>query len=75
MSRYFSHEPHTAGSQRSKELAEEIKSTWSSYGLNVDMFEYEVLLHEAKNNTPDFIEVKDHAGKVTIRHEFAAEVC
>ena len=72
--RYFSHEPHLAGSRRSKKLADEIGTRWNNYGFHVDTLEYNVLLPRAKDDSPDYFELKDRSGNVTMRHEFAAVV-
>ena len=73
-SRYFSLKPHLAGSSRSKELADEIRTRWDNYGFRVDTLEYDVLLPRAKDNSPDYMEIKDQNGKVTMKHTFAAVV-
>ena len=71
-SRYFSHEPHQAGSRRSEELADEIKRRWNNYGFHVETWEYNVLLPRAKEDNPDYFEIKDQNGNITMRHTFAA---
>ena len=72
--RYFSHEPHQAGSRRSEELADEIKRRWDDYGFHVETWEYNVLLPKAKEDNPDYFEIKDQNGNVTMRHTFVAVV-
>lgn len=72
--RYFSRKPHQAGSRNSEELADEIKKRWNNYGFQVHTLEYNVLLPRAKDDKPDYMEIKDHAGKVILRHNFAAVV-
>lgn len=72
--RYFSLEPHLAGSNRSKRLADEISRRWNNYGFHVETFEYDVLLPQADDESPDYIEIKDHTGSVIMKHTFAAVV-
>jgi hypothetical protein len=72
--RYFSSEPHQAGSRRSEELADEIKRRWNDYGFHVETPEYNVLLPRAKEDNPDYFEIKDQNGNVTMRHKFVTVV-
>ncbi|XP_028408347.1 putative N-acetylated-alpha-linked acidic dipeptidase isoform X2 [Dendronephthya gigantea] len=70
--RYFSLEPHMAGSNRSKRLADEISRRWKNYGFHVDTIEYDVLLPQVDDDSPDYIEIKDRNGSVIMKHTFAA---
>ena len=72
--RYFSSEPHFAGTQRSKDLADEIKKRWKSYGFHVETLAYKVLLPRAKDGRPDFMEIRDQKGNIVLKHDFAAVV-
>ena len=56
--RYFSQEPHFAGSRRNNDLARHIAAKWKDYGFDqVELTRYDVLL-----NTPH----KDLKNKVEI---------
>ena len=72
--RFFSRQPHSAGSQRQKELANEINRTWQDYGFAVEMPEYDVLLSIPDENNPDYIKVVNATGKIMLRETFVTQV-
>ena len=60
--RFFSSEPHIAGSDRQKELAEELAKRWKEYGFDhVEMPEYKALL--------SFPETKLNSTRITIKYK------
>lgn len=56
--RYFTVEPHIAGSLRQYELAVHISNKWKEYGFDeVEMPEYRVLLSLPREDQPNNVEV------------------
>lgn len=56
--RYFTFEPHIAGSLRQHELAVHISNKWKEYGFDeVEMPEYRVLLSLPREDQPNNVEV------------------
>ena len=56
--RYFTFEPHIAGSLRQYELAVHIANKWKEYGFDeVEMPEYKVLLSLPREDKPNNVEV------------------
>ena len=70
--RYFSEEPHLAGSPRQKELADELAKRWKSYGFDhVEQPEYKVLLSFPNTQDPTKITIKYTNG--TKIHEISGD--
>ena len=70
--RFFSSKPHVAGSDRQKELAEELAKRWKEYGFDhVEMPEYKALLSFPDTKDPTRITIKYKNG--TIIHQVKGE--
>ena len=70
--RFFSKEPHIAGSTRQKELAVELAKRWKEYGFDrVEQPEYKALLSFPNTTHPTRITIKYKNG--TIIHQIKGE--
>ena len=65
--RFYSKKPHIAGSKQNHEYALDIKKTWESYGFEVEMPEYEVLLSYPREDKMNVVELRDGSGKGEFR--------
>ena len=59
--RYFSEEPHLAGSKRNNVLAQHIAKTWKDYGFDqVEMAKYDVLMTSPRKDRKSKVEIYCH---------------
>lgn len=76
--RYFSKEPHLAGSKRNNDLAHHIATKWREYGFDeVTMPKYDVLMSSPKNDRKSHVEIHRN-GRVIFKsqsHEKVITVC
>jgi len=67
--RYFSKEPHLAGSRRNYDLAQHIVKKWKEYGFDqVKMAKYDVLLTSPRKDMKSKVEIYCH-GQVVFRSQ------
>ena len=56
--RYFSKEPHLAGSKRNNDLAQDIAKKWKEYGFDqVEMARYDVLMTSPRKDMKSKVEI------------------
>lgn len=76
--RYFSKEPHLAGSKRNNDLAHHIATKWREYGFDeVTMPKYDVLMSSPKKDRKSHVEIHRN-GRVIFKsqsHEKVITVC
>ena len=59
--RYFSKEPHLAGSKRNNDLAHDIVKKWKEYGFDqVEMAKYDVLMTSPRKDMKSKVEIYSH---------------
>ena len=74
-SRYFTKEPHVAGSPRNNELARHIARKWRSYGFDeVEIAKYDMLLSVPSENQRSKVEILDDSGDVKFRTQAMEKV-
>ncbi|XP_071510701.1 N-acetylated-alpha-linked acidic dipeptidase 2-like [Diadema antillarum] len=66
--RYLTHQPHLAGTQGEKDLAEWVKEQWTEHGLDVvNNVPYSVLLSYPQLNSPNYVYVLNGNGSEYFR--------
>ena len=59
--RYFSKEPHLAGSKRNNDLAQHIVKKWKEYGFDqVELAKYDVLMTSTRKDLKSKVEIYCH---------------